>query len=628
MPKFYSKLFGLLVGFLLLSFSNVVLAQEQFATEYDVTYEIQPNGEVLVTQDISIINLENDVVATNYAITIDGADIYEVIAEDSEGDLEPETVTENGITKVSVTFNEQVIGKDRSLDWKLEYKTRDLASKVGEVWNINIPRVEVLDSTKSYNVSLILPKSFGPKIYISPDPVEETEDETSYIFIFDKDRLQQNGVTASFGSHQVLNFQLKYKLENQGRFGVYKDIALPPNIQRVQKVKLTEITPPPEKMYSDADGNLMATFRIPSESVLDISANGSVKILSSQINPELGGSIKDIPQQLVNDYTGQERFWETRDREMRRLAGELTNAGLTTSQNAKNIYDFVTSRLTYNFSASTADPVERHGALKALTESGTWACTEFTDLFIALARASGIPARELNGYALVKDPNSTPLSLNIGSGDVLHSWAEFFDPNFGWVQVDPTWGSTSGIDYFTKLDTNHFVFVVKGLDSEYPYPAGAYKLDGTEKQVEVDIAQNPDQIDFQENITVYKADSLFHNLFGKARYIVYNSGGITLYNVDRSGKFLVPFSTMVVVLPEGENQLYFEGTNGESLILDFVPQKGKPPISGRAFSSAAIILSVFAAILLCSLIYSSIMRPNLRKRLTPRQHPRRQDQDQ
>jgi hypothetical protein len=104
----------------------------------------------------------------------------------------------------------------------------------------------------------------------------------------------------------------------------------------------------------------------------------------------------------------------------------------------------------------------------------------YTDLFIAMSRAAGIPARELNGYAYTADNVLRPISIEFRGTDVLHSWPEFYDPYFGWVAIDPTWGSTTnGLDYFSKLDTNHFVFAIKGLSSESPLPAGAYKLEGT-----------------------------------------------------------------------------------------------------------------------------------------------------
>src|SRR5439155_18268292 len=53
-------------------------------------------------------------------------------------------------------------------------------------------------------------------------------------------------------------------------------------------------------------------------------------------------------------------------------------------------------------------------------------CTEHTLLFVSLARAAGLPARELTGVAHVDQIFG------------WHAWAEF---HYGhqWVSVDPTW---------------------------------------------------------------------------------------------------------------------------------------------------------------------------------------------
>ncbi len=56
-------------------------------------------------------------------------------------------------------------------------------------------------------------------------------------------------------------------------------------------------------------------------------------------------------------------------------------------------------------------------------------CTEITPLFVALARAVGIPAREVGGLAYA---NETPPLFG------WHAWAEAHDGH-QWVSVDPTW---------------------------------------------------------------------------------------------------------------------------------------------------------------------------------------------
>ncbi len=67
-------------------------------------------------------------------------------------------------------------------------------------------------------------------------------------------------------------------------------------------------------------------------------------------------------------------------------------------------------------------------ALEAL-ESGRGDCTEHSVLFVALARALGIPARVAVGIAYWPP----------GGGFGWHAWAEVAGPDGRWYAVDPTW---------------------------------------------------------------------------------------------------------------------------------------------------------------------------------------------
>ncbi len=118
-----------------------------------------------------------------------------------------------------------------------------------------------------------------------------------------------------------------------------------------------------------------------------------------------------------------------------------------------------------------------------------------------MARAKGIPARGLVGYAHTDNTNLRPTKIEgLVDTTVLHAWPEYFDKEKKrWIQVDPTWGSTTGgINYFNKLDTNHFVFAINGVSSEEPLPAGAYKT--ASDQID-DV-----KVEFSEAKTDFEAD--------------------------------------------------------------------------------------------------------------------------
>lgn len=79
------------------------------------------------------------------------------------------------------------------------------------------------------------------------------------------------------------------------------------------------------------------------------------------------------------------------------------------------------------------------GDIKFMLESGNLSgkCADINSLFVGLARAAGIPAREFYG---VRVADSTQFKSLGKGGDISrahHCRAEFFSPRHGWVAVDP-----------------------------------------------------------------------------------------------------------------------------------------------------------------------------------------------
>jgi hypothetical protein len=178
---------------------------------------------------------------------------------------------------------------------------------------------------------------------------------------------------------------------------------------------------------------------------------------------------------------------------------------------------------------------------------------EFTDLFIALARASGIPAREVNGYAFSENPKVQPLSL---VADVLHSWPEYWDEEKGvWVPIDPTWADTTGgKDYFNTFDLNHVAFVIHGANDQYPLPAGSYKKDAKpQKDVYVEVLEDASypQVETYEIRESKKKLTLGKHVWNIA---LVNTGNVSQY--------------------EQEIHVFFDNRKKESYFVSALPPKG------------------------------------------------------
>lgn len=454
------KLLILIFGFLFLFFSgSPVRAQNEFSVDTTVKYQVQDSGKTLVTHDISLENNFSTLYATTYTLSLQNVDAQDVKAVDGAGNpIQVDIKKDGDKTSIKVTFPDAVVGKGSKRHFFIAYENNSLAIRTGEVWEVSIPRLADANSFRNYTVQLFIPTSFGLEAYISPQPKSSNQDINGKSYVFGKEQILQTAITAGFGQFQVFSYTLSYHLENPLGRSSTTDISLPPDTA-FQKVYFSKIDPKPENVSIDEDGNWIATFSLKARERVDILVTGSVQIFAG---------FRPFPKpstQVLSDNLKDTQYWQVNDPKIKALAAQL--------KTPKAIYEYVTSTLKYDFARVTPN-VTRFGAVKALANPTQAICMEYTDLFIAIARAAGIPAREINGYAYTENPELQPLSL---VADVLHAWPEYYDKEKGvWIPVDPTWGSTSGIDYFNKLDLRHFAFVIHGEDSVKPYPPGSYKL--------------------------------------------------------------------------------------------------------------------------------------------------------
>ena len=94
-------------------------------------------------------------------------------------------------------------------------------------------------------------------------------------------------------------------------------------------------------------------------------------------------------------------------------------------ERAHRLYDHVVSSVRYDKSGSGWG----RGDVLWVCDSRRGNCTDFHSLFIAEARALGIPARFVIGVPLPRDRTS-------GAIPGYRCWAEFFVAGRGWVPVD------------------------------------------------------------------------------------------------------------------------------------------------------------------------------------------------
>ena len=92
--------------------------------------------------------------------------------------------------------------------------------------------------------------------------------------------------------------------------------------------------------------------------------------------------------------------------------------------------------------------------------AGHGVCQDFAHVMIGVCRLHGIPARYVSGYLF--DPKAT------GNGNsASHAWVDIWDPDRGWVSLDPT---------HDREQTARYVRVGVGRDyADVPPTRGVYK---------------------------------------------------------------------------------------------------------------------------------------------------------
>jgi hypothetical protein len=168
----------------------------------------------------------------------------------------------------------------------------------------------------------------------------------------------------------------------------------------------------------------------------------------------------DAPGNLVEKLSSTQRAkyleatpeMTVNDAEVRRLAKSIIGKEKAPIAQATLLRAWVFRSLRKSMSSNATT------ALEVLsTKAGD--CTEHSLLFVTLARAAGLPAREVSGLAYLD-------ALHPLFG--WHAWGEIYDGT-QWVSVDPTWNET-------WVDASHITFARGSDDLSWTNVLGRLKL--------------------------------------------------------------------------------------------------------------------------------------------------------
>jgi transglutaminase-like putative cysteine protease len=112
---------------------------------------------------------------------------------------------------------------------------------------------------------------------------------------------------------------------------------------------------------------------------------------------------------------------------------------------AKNLCNWTATNIAYSLSYSTPTSEQ-------ILSSRKGQCRDYANLYLALTRTAGMPARRVEGWVVSSwqppsgwefDVGTTPDGKTIGG----HAWTEVYLPGEGWVPADPTANSFENLSY-------------------------------------------------------------------------------------------------------------------------------------------------------------------------------------
>ena len=123
------------------------------------------------------------------------------------------------------------------------------------------------------------------------------------------------------------------------------------------------------------------------------------------------------------------------------------------------------TRLTFDTEQTHSDTT----ASEAFS-AGHGVCQDFAHIFVAVARAMGIPARYVSGHLFRRDGAELQ--------EAAHAWVEGWVDGLGWVAFDPTNGICADDAY---------IRVAGGLDYRHAAPFSGARNGGGEEELDVEV---------------------------------------------------------------------------------------------------------------------------------------------
>ncbi|WP_439530450.1 transglutaminase family protein [Pannonibacter sp.] len=209
--------------------------------------------------------------------------------------------------------------------------------------------------------------------------------------------------------------------------------------------------------YHDAFGNLvhMISSSLPIEEV-EITASGEVE--TADLAGVIGHEAGEAP---VRIYTRVTSLTEANPA-IRKLSQLITSDDQISGCHA--LMHAIRDKVGYRIGVT-----ETHASAIEALAAGEGVCQDHAHIFIAAARAAGIPARYVSGYLYLDEQQES---------EAHHAWVEAWLEGLGWVGFDVSNG---------LCPTDRYIRLTLGLDSRSASPIRGIRFGGKEENLHVEV---------------------------------------------------------------------------------------------------------------------------------------------
>lgn len=360
----------------------------------------------------------------------------------------------------------------QSITFTLEYTHYGMAEKNGALTDMllnGFAQNSVFEDSQNvtvYETRLYIPKNTTVENFVLPEGGVKSESGNYVQYSFTQQQLIDRHVWIQLGLQQFYKFKISQSINaseslntgNQNRY----EIVIPRSIDEAQisqKIFYSKISPEPEWIKEDENGNLLASFKLSSNFIGEITLEGYASLDKTKgVDLSKLGNLSAVDTGKMSEFLSEDPdYWQVNNSLIQQKATELKGSETDIAKLVDITYRFVIDQIDYS-EVKRFGLNERQGAVKTL-QGGSAVCMEYSDLFLTLMRAEGVPARAAFGYGY--DPK-----VDSGAQEG-HQWVEVYAPTLDeWVGVDVTWGENG--DALIGGDLNHLYTHVAAKSPDDP----------------------------------------------------------------------------------------------------------------------------------------------------------------